>query len=186
MTSKWSLSAQGCDVGLRTVARTRARGILLGAAALALLASGCGSRRDQFIDGRTLDTCNQSWPACGAVAGCLLGPQTYAEGRFPGDGKFIVQIAEPSTVTLSVFVDDVGAAGIETAFKFWEGACTSNTRISIDGKDYVSESENIGFVSRSVDLTSVGDHLIEYRSDSQSTYVIKVDVVPKRLQNGGT
>jgi hypothetical protein len=49
------------------------------------------------------------------------------------------------------------------------------------GDAFVKENEDIGFVSRSDDLTGLGDHRIEFTSDVQARYDFKVDVTPLRL-----
>src|SRR3712207_1651899 len=72
----------------------------------AVLALGCGGSRADFIGGRVGDTCDAAWPVCGTLAGCILGPESYAEGRFPGQGRFIVQVPEASTVRVHFFLED--------------------------------------------------------------------------------
>src|SRR4051812_29018199 len=95
--------------------------------ALALLA-GCGGGRDAFLEGRVQDTCNGAWPICAKIAGCLLGAQSYATGRLPGAGQFVVQLAEPSTVQVHFFLEQVGASGDETVVTFHESGCSSRSR----------------------------------------------------------
>jgi hypothetical protein len=152
----------------------------LGVVALTLWLAACGGPRDAFIEGRVLDECSASWPACDRITGCILGTQSYSEGRFPGDGKFIVQLAEPSTVTLSFLLEDVHGAGEETVMLFHEERCRSRVRVAVGGKAFITEAENVGWFSRSADLTGEGDHLIEFNSDASTTYLVKVDVKPLR------
>jgi hypothetical protein len=152
-------------------------GVLLG---LWLLA-GCGGRKEQFVGARTLDRCNESWPVCDSFAGCLIGPQSYTTGRFPGDGRFIVQVFEPSIARVSFYLENVTSAGTETWIRFYEDRCRANVKVSIDGRAFVGESERIGQVDRQVELSGLGDHLIEFKSDGEMEYTIKADVIPKRL-----
>ncbi|HLM42365.1 MAG TPA: hypothetical protein VK458_00800 [Myxococcaceae bacterium] len=157
------------------------RAQLLGGAVLAaVLALGCGGSRSEFIGARVMDTCDAAWPVCGTMAGCILGPESYTEGRFPGRGRFIVQVPEASTVRVRFFLEDVVAAGEETVVTFHEEGCRARTRQAITGRAALELVEKQGELSREADLTGVGDHLIELSSDMQARYVMKVEVVPLR------
>jgi hypothetical protein len=154
---------------------------LLGGVLLAaVLGMGCGDSRAGFIGSRALDACDAAWPVCGTQAGCILGPESYTEGRFPGQGRLIVQVAEPSTVRVSFFLEEVSGAGEETAVTFHEEGCRSRIRQAISGRAALDTVEKQGELSREADLTGVGDHLIEFSSDMQARYVLKVEVVPGR------
>jgi len=150
---------------------------------LAGLLMGCGGRRDAFIAGRALDRCNQVWPVCDTVAGCLIGEESYLEGRFPGEGRLVVQVPEPSTVRMHVYVENQGAAGAETVVTWYEERCRSRIRASSSGKNFFAEAEQVGEYIRDADLSGVGDHLVEFQSDAQADYVVKVEIIPKRLQS---
>lgn len=145
-----------------------------------VLAVGCGGSRADFIGSRVQDTCDAAWPVCGTMAGCILGPESYAEGRFPGQGRFIVQVPEASTVRVHFFLEDAVAAGEETAVTFHEEGCRSRIRQSLSGRTALELMEKQGELTREADLTGVGDHLIEFSSDMQARYVLKVEVVPQR------
>jgi hypothetical protein len=54
-------------------------------------------------------------------------------------------------------------------------------RESITGRTLTTEAEREGHVTRKADLAGVGDHLIEYESDSQARYLVKATVTPRRL-----
>lgn len=154
------------------------------AAALAVLALavGCGDPRDQFLAGRVMDPCDSQWPVCDRIAGCLIGERSYLEGRFPGEGRVAVQLFEPSTVKVSLFLEEVTGAGEETVIHFYEEGCRTRVREAVSGRSLVGEAEQVGFFSREADLTGEGDHLIELTSDARARYLLKVEVVPKRLQ----
>ncbi|WP_253910504.1 hypothetical protein [Pyxidicoccus fallax] len=155
----------------------RAAGLLL-----AMLAVGCGDSRDDFIGPRVKDACDAAWPVCNRVAGCILGSESYAEGRFPGRGQFIVQIPEASTVKVSFYLEEVSAAGQETVVLFHEEGCRARTRQAADGRAVLDQMEEFGEFTREADVTGVGDHLIEFESDMQAKYVVKVDVTPLRVR----
>ena len=142
----------------------------------------CGGRKEAFVGARVEDRCDESWPVCDAVAGCVLGPESYREGNFPGEGRFIVRVEEPSTVKVSFFLEDATAAGEETVIVWYEDGCKGRVREAITGRTFLSEAERFDGVTREAQLNGVGDHLIEFSSDAQARYVLKVDVVPKRQQ----
>ncbi|RYZ35873.1 MAG: hypothetical protein EOO72_11740, partial [Myxococcaceae bacterium] len=60
---------------------------MLTGALLLMVMGGCGGSREDFIGARVLDVCKASWPVCNQFAGCILGPESYSEGRFPGRGQ---------------------------------------------------------------------------------------------------
>lgn len=153
-----------------------------GLCVLALASAGCGDRRDAFIGARVEDTCDGAWPVCDTFAGCTIGEQSYVQGRFPNKGRFIVRIAEPSTVKLHVYIEEIGAAGEQTSFTFFEDRCRSRTRIEVTGKTFVADAERAGEFTREATLSGAGDHLVEFESDAQARYLIKVDVRPTRLK----
>jgi hypothetical protein len=140
----------------------------------------CGGSREDFIGPRVKDTCDAAWPVCSRVAGCILGTESYAEGRFPGRGQFIVQVPEAATVTVRFYLEDVTSAGEETVVLFHEEGCRARTREAADGRAVLESMEKFGEFSREADLTGVGDHLIEFESDMQARYIVKVDVAPLR------
>lgn len=154
---------------------------LLALCVLATVLGGCGNRRDDFIAGRVEDTCDGTWPVCDSFAGCLIGDQSYIQGRFPNKGRFIVRIDEPSTVKLHVFLEELGAAGEQTSFTLFEDRCRARTRVETTGKSFVAEAERAGSFTSEATLSGTGDHLVEFESDSQARYLIKVDVRPTRL-----
>ena len=146
----------------------------------AMLLGACGGSREDFIGPRVKDPCDATWPVCSQVAGCILGTERYAEGRFPGQGQFIVQVPEAATVKVSFFLEDVTSAGEETVVLFHEEGCRARTREAADGRTVQDLMEKFGEFTREADLTGVGDHLIEFESDMQARYVVKVDVLPLR------
>jgi hypothetical protein len=150
--------------------------------AFLLSLGGCLDEKDQFILGRVADRCDTEWPICDTIAGCLLGDSSYIEGKFPTKGKIAIQLFEPSTVTVAFYLENVAGSGLETAINFFEDRCRSRVRQSIDGRTFVGEAEQAGFVKRSVDLSGTGDHLIEYESDARLSFLLKVDVLPLRLK----
>jgi hypothetical protein len=149
-------------------------------AALVCTLGACGDRRADFVGKRALTLCDESWPICDGIAGCILGDTSYREGHFPGEGRFIVRLAEPSVVRLSFLLEETLAAGEQTVLTWYEDGCRGRIRQEISGRNFVAESDRLDGFSREADLNAVGDHLIEFSSDTQARYVLKVDVLPKR------
>jgi len=154
--------------------------LAVGCVLCCLLAVGCSDRKSEFIGSRVQDSCNRNWPICSQIAGCLLGAESYMEGRLPGTGKFIVQLAEASTVRVHMFIEDVRATGQETSISFFETGCVDRVRESVTGQVLVGENDQLGEFAREADLFGVGDHLISFESDTECHYTLKVDVDAKR------
>ncbi|MCY1044116.1 hypothetical protein OV208_22555 [Corallococcus sp. bb12-1] len=155
---------------------------MLTGALLVMVLGGCGGSREDFIGARVQDVCKASWPVCNQFAGCILGPESYSEGRFPGRGQLIVRVPEASTIKVSFFLEEVTAAGEETAVTVHEEGCRARQRQSSTGRAALDQMEKFGEFTRQVDVTGVGDHLVEFDSDMQARYVVKVDVTPLRVQ----
>lgn len=166
-------------VGFVTVFPRSTQVIMVTVVAL-VLSAGCGGGRADFIGSRAKDVCDAEWPVCSKVAGCILGEESYTEGRLPGKGQFIVQLPEASTVRVRFFLEDVVAAGEETVVTFQEEGCRARIRESVSGRTALDSAEKLGEFSREADLTGVGDHLVEFESDMQARYVLKVEVLPLR------
>jgi hypothetical protein len=111
-----------------------------------------------------------------------LGDRSYIEGRFPGTNRVGIELFEPSTVTVSFFLTEVAGAGVTTAITFYEGSCTTPQRVEVTGNTFIGEAEKLGYVSRQANLMGVGDHLIQVESDARAKYLMKIDVLPLRLQ----
>ncbi|HVE87613.1 MAG TPA: hypothetical protein VND93_32370, partial [Myxococcales bacterium] len=98
---------------------------------LLLLLSACGGSKEAFLGARSRDACDQTWPVCDRVVGCILGGQTYVTGRFPAQSSFVVRLAEPSTVTVGIYIEGVAGTGTDDAFiHWWEDGCTRRIRES--------------------------------------------------------
>jgi hypothetical protein len=119
------------------------------------------------------------------MVGCFVGDRSYIEGRFPGKNRFAISLFEPSKVTVSFMLFDTSGAGERTVVNFYEDACRARVRTEVSGRTFVGESQRTGVISRSADLSGVGDHLIELESDARTSYLVKVDVLPLRLANMG-
>lgn len=150
-----------------------------------LLGMGCSGVQAEFLGTRIQDRCDGEWPVCSTTVGCLLGGQSYVEGRFPGSNKVAVTLFEPSEVTVSLLLSETTGSGEQTVINFNEGSCGSRVRQVMTGRAMLNEAQQVGFVTRSAELSDLGDHLIEVQSDSRTKYELKLDVLPLRLKNAG-
>jgi hypothetical protein len=155
----------------------------LAALAAVALAAGCGGSKEAFIGSRSRDACNQTWPVCDRVVGCIMGGQTYLTGRFPSRGSFMIHLSEASAVKVGIFIDGVAGTGTDDSYiHWWEDGCSRRIRESATAVGFVGEMDKSGVFERTADLVGIGDHLIEFFSDAQAEYYVKVDVVAKRDQ----
>lgn len=161
-----------------------ARKLLHPLALVALLASGCGGVREQFIGTRIEDACGGEWSVCSTTVGCFLGDRSYVEGRFPGRNQVAIRLFEPSEVSVSFHLFEMAGAGEETVINFWEESCSARVRVPVTGKTLFGENEKVGFATRKAELSGLGDHLIEVESDARTQYLMKIDVLPLRLRDG--
>lgn len=157
--------------------------VLHWACAVALLSTGCGSIRDQFVGTRIEDECGGAWNVCATTVGCLVGDRSYVEGRFPGTNKVAFKLFEPSEVTVSLQLFETAGAGELTVINLYESSCASRVRLEVTGKTLVGENDKAGWVSRKADLSDIGDHLVEVTSDARTRYLVKIDVLPLRLRD---
>lgn len=158
------------------------RNLLHGLAAVALL-SGCQGIREQFLGPRIADDCDGSWNVCATTVGCILGDRSYVEGRFPGSQRVAIKLFEPSEVTVGLQLFDTAGSGEETVINFFETQCASRVRVPLTGRALFGENEKLGWVSRSAELSGIGDHLIEVTSDARTRYLFKIDVLPLRIRD---
>jgi len=128
-----------------------------------------------------LDPCSGTWPVCNTVVGCILGQESYTQGSLPSTSGFIVQIGEPSTLRLSFLLDNATAAGVQTVLTFNEAGCRARVQLDISGETFLQESQTQGLVYREADLVDVGDHLIQYQSDARANFLLKMDIISKRV-----
>lgn len=156
---------------------TRAPGRIALLAAL-LLAGGCASAEELFVSGRLRDTCNESWPVCTTVAGCVVGDTSYVEGKFPGTRRLIVRTDGQREISVVLFFKNEGAIGTETRIVWNEAGCGASAIEVIDGRNLFKEASADGTLKRSRNVFTEGDHLIEITSDATVDYLLRIDTAP--------
>jgi hypothetical protein len=149
--------------------------------ALMVWLCGCSSGRDDFIGARVKDTCNESYSVCSQIASCFIGDESYIEGRFPGQGKIIVRLEQPSEIKVSFYFDNITAVGTLTSIVWYETGCKASTRVDVPGETVAAESNQTGVFERSANLLENDEHLIFFKSDLEATYLMKVEVIPTIL-----
>jgi hypothetical protein len=143
------------------------------------LVVACSSSQGDFTSGLVDDPCDQFYAACDGSVGCILTNTSYTSGTFPGSGSFLVQTTGPSTVEVHFFLENPTSVGTQTEITWFESGCTSNFLQMITGKVFVNQAEaaNGEFVASQM-LSSPGDHLITYQSDTTTTFLVKVVIIP--------
>jgi hypothetical protein len=143
-------------------------------------AVACSDPLGNFESGLVLDPCNGNYPVCNTVVGCALTNSSYITGQFPGSGKFMIQLAGPSTVELHFFLTDPSAAGSQLFITWFESGCTTEFQTLVPGNVFIGEAQqNNGEFVRTQDLSAQGDHLIEFQADATAQYVAKIVIIPK-------
>ena len=105
-----------------------------------LLLGACGGPRTDFIEGRVKDSCDQVFNVCSTVAGCALGTNNYVEGALPTTKRVIVQLLEPSTVSVHVYIDEVSFTGEQTMVRFFEEGCREVIPEITSGASFVAQA----------------------------------------------
>jgi hypothetical protein len=125
--------------------------------------------------GGSLDPCNETIPApCGDVAHCVLASDEYLQGTFPGMQTFIIRIAAPTMVTFSFQFTNRISAGTTLALTSTEPDCSQSSTYMNPG-DIFKLAGAAGILSFPITMTEVGDHLIQFNSDSYCSYELSYD-----------
>ena len=139
--------------------------------------SGCDFGSEAaFIDGRSLDRCNQSIPVCSTTAGCrLVEEDQYLEGRFPGFRQMIVPTAAEAVITVEIYWRTQLSPGADTEILWYEPACVDAYHYESAGLDVFAASKDGVLIERQ-HVFRGGDHLVEVRSDATGEYVMRTTV----------
>ena len=151
--------------------------LLFAAVVTALGLGGCNFGSEAaFIDGRSLDRCNQSIPVCATTAGCrLVEEDQYLEGRFPGFRQMIVPTAAEAVITVEIYWRTQLSPGADTEILWYEPACVDAYRYESAGLDIFAASKD-GVLIEQKRVFRGGDHLVEVRSDATGEYVMRTTV----------
>ena len=150
--------------------RTLSIGLVVG-----LSACGVGPESN-FTLGLDLDACDQTFSFCGAPAGCILTPDDYIEGAFPGTRQFIVPTLAEAVITVDIFFQTQVATGLDTEVRWSEPGCFDTYQYRSNGRDIFLEAGNDRILSVSQQVFLEGDHLVEVFSDAVADYLLRVRV----------
>jgi len=144
----------------------KARSVL----ALTVVATAC-----DFTSGANLNVCTESIPApCGAIAHCVMADSDYVHGTFPGAQTLIVRTSVPKTITFSFTFTDRNAAGTGLTLTSTEPDCSQQSSYSSQG-DLFEIAGPDGILSFPIEMTTAGDHLVQFQSDAYCTYDMRYE-----------
>ena len=145
-------------------ARWKARSVLV----LATAGIGC-----DFTSGVNLNACADSIPApCGAIAHCAMADSDYIQGSFPGSQTIIVRTSVPKTITFKFSFTNREAAGTGLTLTSTEPSCSEQSSYSSQG-DLFELAGSEGILSFPIQVTTAGDHLVQFQSDAYCTYEMR-------------
>jgi hypothetical protein len=148
------------------------RAIVALAIASPFLLPSCGG----VAAGDSLNQCTETIPApCGDIAHCVLDTNEYLQGTFPGTQIFVIRISAPAMVTFSFQFTNRISAGTTLALTSTEPDC-SQTSTYMNPGDIFKLAGAGGILSFPITMTEVGDHLIQFNSDSYCSYQLSYDL----------
>jgi hypothetical protein len=146
------------------------------------LLAGCGDGGDIFVDGRARDLCVEAYPTCGTVAGCLLEPERYVEGSFPGARRVVVR-SETDNPALEVrlWFSELTTSGTELLVQARDPDCTLDpreARVAEPDFDLIAEAgQDRTLILPPLRVDGPGEHLIEVFLDARADYRMIVEDV---------
>ena len=148
--------------------------------ALTLAAAACSAcgvgPESNFTLGLDLERCDSTFPVCQTTAGCILTPEEYLEGQFPGAREFIVPSRAEAVITVDIFFRTQQSVGLDTEVLWSEPGCFDSYQYRSDGRDIFTEAGNDRILSVSQQVFLEGDHLVQVFSDAVAEYLIRVRV----------
>ncbi|MGF1511744.1 MAG: hypothetical protein ACFB9M_19790 [Myxococcota bacterium] len=138
---------------------------------------GCGfGAEGTFVDGRRLDDCFDTIPACSVTAGCRLGGDRYIETNFPGSVNFIVPAPAEAEIRIGMFFRNARAIGLETQVLVNEPGCFETYEWVPPTADIfrLAGEDQTLIVTQQVFFS--GEHLVEIFSDSTTEVLIRAEV----------
>ena len=149
------------------------------AAVLALLAalSGCETAEEIFTSGRIENRYSGSIPVCGYIAACVLSQDQYLRGQFPGGQRLIVrtEIDQAQLVTRFLLLDE-RFPGTEIFVRAYSTGCGDYDEGHAEDVDLFELAGNDGIIEYGLNVTGLGDHMVEIFSDMSAEFLFRVDV----------
>ncbi len=149
---------------------------LWGLACLGL--AGCVDAEQAFTDGRLEDPCAASVPVCQTRAACVLAPDEYVRGTFPGAQRLIVRTdVDQAKVRVRLLFTEQVYPGTELQLDLWTPGCGDRDRARLVDVDLFDRAGADGVLTFTLDAPGRGDHLLDVYSDLSARWTLTVDVV---------
>lgn len=149
--------------------------------ALAILSAcvACDPNSERaFKSGRAFNACLETIPACaGEFASCVLDENSFAEFRFPGVFKFLVDANPDDRIRVLIFFDEQQDSGLSTEIVWNEPGCSDLEVWQSDGINVFEEVDQQNVFSRTERVLEGGEHLIVVDSDMVAQTSIGIEIV---------
>jgi hypothetical protein len=146
--------------------------------ALAALVAGCVPTSEElFTDTRNYVDCTGQVPVCTAQAGCVLDSTNYTRMNTSQGStlRAVVRTTVASVIEVQLYFRTEGSPGTDTEITWYEVGCRDKFNQSSGGVDIFAEAGEGRVWTRSQQVYTPGDHLIEFFSDAQAEYLLKVN-----------
>jgi len=128
-----------------------------------------------FTSGANLNVCQDSIPApCGAIAHCVMGESDFVQGSFPGSQTLIVRTSVPKIITFQFVFTNREAAGTSLTLTSTEPDCSEQFSYTSQG-DLFELAGPDGVLSFPIQMTTAGDHLVQFQSDAYCNYEMRYE-----------
>jgi len=146
--------------------------------------SACSSENILAI-GRKLDVCEGNLPpACGLAPRCVLAPDEYVTGKFPGAKRFVVRTEGAAKVTFQLLLENAKGSGTELLLRMQESNCSDLYSYDNMGRDIIQLANNDGIIKIQLQVLRPGDHPVEITSDAYTDWslIAAVEKVTPELE----
>jgi len=141
-----------------------------------LLLMGC--TEPSVVTSRLPALCAETLPACGVSAGCVLDPERYVTGQFPGARRVLLDADEPTAYRVWLRFTEMGSAGSELLLQLHSADCTVDPyagRIHwVDVDLFERAGTDWTLILDGLEVDSEGEHLLEVYSDATAAWQLVV------------
>ena len=163
-------------MSLPSLARFRSAAALA-AGVVGLCLVGCQTAEEIFTAGRIENRCSNAIPVCGYIAACVLGQDQYLRGQFPGGQRVIVrtEVDQARLIARFLLVDE-RFPGSEIFVRAYSTGCGDYEEGHAVDVDLFELAGNDGIIEYGLDVTGIGDHMVELFSDMSAEFLFRVDI----------
>jgi len=146
--------------------------------AVAALCAACNpTSEDNFLQGRGLNPCIESIPACpNLYASCTLDVDSYARTTFPGAIRFMTPADPEVEIEVALYLMDQRDAGVSTQIYWNEPSCSDVYTYDSGGANLFEEAAD-QVVRKRMRVHQGGDHLVEIVTDMQAVSDVAVNLI---------